>query len=74
MKEIVYVNGGVAILTPFFQYLDAGALFGMPSEVNDIIEPDEEIEGQPCLIITEKKLRHFLRDIMQKHFSQRSLG
>lgn len=45
----------------------------MPSEVNDIIEPDEEIEGQPCLVITEKKLHLFLRDIMQKHFSQQSM-
>lgn len=74
MKEIVYVNGGVVILTPFFRYLDAGARFGMPSEVNNIIEPDEEIEGQPCIIITEKKLRHFLRDIMQKHFFQPSIA
>lgn len=40
MKKIVYVNGGVAIFTPFFRYLDAGARFGMPSDVNDIIEPD----------------------------------
>lgn len=59
MKEKVYVNGGVVILTPFFRYLDAGARFGIPMKVNDIIEPDEEIEGQPCIVITEKKAPSF---------------
>lgn len=68
MKEIVYVNGGIVILTPFFRYLDAGARFGMPSEVNDIIEPDEEIEGQPCLIITEKKAPSFFKGYYAKTF------
>lgn len=68
MKEIVYVNGGVVILTPFFRYLDAGARFGMPSEVNNIIEPDEEIEGQPCIIITEKKAPSFFKGYYAKTF------
>lgn len=68
MKEIVYVNGGVVILTPFFRYLDAGAKFGMPTEVNDIIEPDEEIEGQPCIVITEKKAPSFFKGYYAKTF------
>lgn len=68
MKEIVYVNGGVVIQTPFFRYLDAGAQFGMPSEINDIIEPDEEIEGQPCLIITEEKAPSFFKGYYAKTF------
>lgn len=74
MKEIVYVNGGVVILTPFFRYLDAGAQFGMPSEVNDIIEPDEEIEGQPCLIITEKKAPSFFKGYYAKTFFSTKFG
>ena len=68
MKKIVYVNGGVAILTPFFRYLDAGARFGMPEEPNDIIEPDEEMDGQPCLIITEEKAPTFFKGYYAKTF------
>lgn len=68
MKKIVYVNGGVAILTPFFRYLDAGARFGMPEEPSDIIEPDEEINGQPCIIITEEKAPTFFKGYYAKTF------
>lgn len=68
MKKLVYVNGGVAILTPFFRYLDAGARFGMPEEPSYIIEPDEEMDGQPCIIITEEKAPTFFKGYYAKTF------
>lgn len=68
MKKLVYINGGVAVLTPFFRYLDAGARFGMPSDLNDIIEPDEEMDGQPCIIITEEKAPTFFKGYYAKTF------
>lgn len=68
MKKLVYVNGGVAILTPFFRYLDAGARFGMPNDPSDIIEPDEEINGQPCITITEEKAPTFFKGYYAKTF------
>lgn len=68
MKKIVYVNGGVVILTPFFRYLDAGARFGMPKESSNIIEPDEEIDGEPCIIITEEKAPTIFKGYYAKTF------
>lgn len=53
MNDIVYIDGGVVIETPFFKYKDAGALYGIPSECMDIIIPTDYINGDRCLIITE---------------------
>lgn len=74
MKKLVYVNGGVAILTPFFRYRDAGARFEMPEDPSDIIEPDEEINGRPCIIITEEKAPTLFKEYYAKTFFSTRFG
>ncbi len=68
MNKIVYVNGGILIETPYFRYLNAGCLFDIPPSGADVIEPDNEIEGHPCLIITDKKAPSFFKGYYAKTF------
>lgn len=68
MNKIVYVNGGVTIMTPFFRYLDAGCRFDSPPIGLEIIEPNDEVDGHPCLIITEEKAPSFFNGYYAKTF------
>ena len=36
----IYVNGGIAIMTPFFRYQNAGALWNTPPDGSEQIECD----------------------------------
>ncbi|MDE6445037.1 MAG: hypothetical protein K2K64_11570 [Muribaculaceae bacterium] len=68
MNRKVYVNGGIIIETPNFRYLNAGARYDVPPENAEIIEPDGEINGEPCLIITDKKAPTFFKEYYAKTF------
>ena len=68
MKNIVYVNGGIVIETPYFKYLNAKAKWEIPPDEYEVIEPDNEINGQPCIIITEKKAPTFFKGYYAKTF------
>ena len=50
----IYVKGGIAIMTPFFRYQGGGALYETPPVGCEQIECNDQIEGQPCIIIEEK--------------------
>ena len=59
-KEIndkVYVDGGIAIETPFFKYKNAGARYSTPPDGSEIIVPngDTNIDGDPWLVIKEEE-------------------
>lgn len=66
MNTKVYVDGGIVIKTPFFRYLDAGALFPTPPEGAEIIIPNDEIDGYKCLIITEDSAPSFFKGYYAK--------
>lgn len=53
------------MLTPYFRYMDGGPRFGMLPDKSDIIEPDEEIYGQPFIFISEKRLKLSSKNTIQ---------
>ena len=68
MEKIAYVNGGILVDTPYFRYKGGGAYYELPSDTTDIIEPDEERDGQPYLIITENKAPTIFKKYYAKTF------
>lgn len=64
MNTKVYVDGTIVIKTPFFRYLDAGALYPTPPEGAEIIAPNDKIDR--CLIITEDSAPSFFKQYYAK--------
>ncbi len=64
----IYVNGGVAIMTPFFRHQDGGALYETPPEGCEQIECKDQIEGHPCIIIKEKCAPSIFNEYYAKTF------
>lgn len=56
INDKVFVDGGMAIETPFFKYKKAGARYDIPPEGAEIIVPNGDIyiDGEPWLVIKEK--------------------
>ena len=55
MNDKIYVDGGIVIDTPFFKYKNAGARYDVPPEGAEILLPNSEINGEPCLEIKEEE-------------------
>ncbi|WP_285827822.1 HEPN domain-containing protein [Bacteroides acidifaciens] len=68
MNSKVYVNGGILVLTPYFISPNGGAKYTIPPKGCDIIEPNEEVEGHPCLIITETNSPSFFKEYYARTF------
>lgn len=68
MNTKVYVDGGILIMTPFFKYEDGGALHKIPPQGAEILIPQDKIEGNPCLIITEEKAPSIFKEYYAKTF------
>lgn len=64
----IYINGGVAIMTPFFRHQDAGALYETPPAGCELMECKDQIEGQPCVIIKEDCAPSIFNDYYAKTF------
>lgn len=64
----IYVNGGVAIYTPFFCYKDAGAGYKEPPVGAEIMECDDKIDGCPCIKITAEKVPSIFNEYYAKTF------
>lgn len=64
----IYVNGGIVIDTPFFRYNDAKCLCITPPEGCEQIECNSEINGQPCIIITETSAPSIFNEYYAKTF------
>lgn len=67
-RKKIYVNGGIAIMTPFFRYQNVEALYGTPPEGSEQIECDSQIEGEPCILIEENKAPSIFNDYYAKTF------
>lgn len=64
----IYVKGGIAIYTPFFCYKNAGAGYKEPPAGAEIMECDDEIDGCPCIKITEEKAPSIFNEYYTKTF------
>lgn len=64
----IYVNGGVAIYTPFFCYKNAGACYKEPPVGTEIMECDDEVDGYPCIKITTEKAPSIFNEYYAKTF------
>lgn len=64
----IYVNGGVAIMTPFFKYQDAGTQYDTPPDGSEQIECNSQIEGEPCIIIEEDNAPSIFNSYYAKTF------
>ena len=68
MNTKVYVDGGILIITPFFKYENAIALYKTPPVGAEIFIPQDKIENEPCLIITEEKAPSIFKEYYAKTF------
>ncbi|MDD6472217.1 MAG: hypothetical protein PUF62_04175 [Bacteroidales bacterium] len=68
MNTKVYVEGGILIMTPYFKYKNAGALYAEPPKGSEIITPKQNVEGNPCLVISEEKAPSFFKEYYAKTF------
>lgn len=64
----IYVNGGIAIHTPYFCYRNAGVHYNEPPAGAEILECDEEVDGCPCINITEEKAPSIFNEYYAKTF------
>ncbi|MCM1092706.1 MAG: hypothetical protein NC421_02010 [Lachnospiraceae bacterium] len=67
MNDKVFVNGGVLIMTPFFRHKNGGCRFSHHIS-SEIIEPNGDIDGYPCLIITENAAPTIFKGYFAKTF------
>lgn len=66
MSHIVYVEGHILIKTPYFKYFNAGCYFSEPPQGAEIITPNDEINGEKVLIITDEKAPSFFKEYYAK--------
>lgn len=64
----IYVNGGIAIHTPFFCHRNVGAKYDTPPEGSETIECNDVLDGQPCLSITDEKAPSIFNEYYAKTF------
>lgn len=68
MNDKVYVDGGILIMTPFFKYEGGGVLYKTPPNGAEILIPQDKIENESCLIITEEKAPSIFKKYYAKTF------
>lgn len=49
------MNGGIVIETPFFCHGNVGCLYTTPPEGSEKMECNDEVKGQPSIVVTEEK-------------------
>lgn len=65
MAKKVYVNGSILVKTSDFKYEGAGALYNIP-EGAETIEPNDVIDGLPCLVIDDERPQSMFNEYYAK--------
>ena len=64
----IYVNGGIVVETSFFCHGNVGCLYTTPPEGSEKMECDDEVKGQPCIVVTEEKAPSIFNEYYAKTF------
>ena len=67
-RKKIYVNGGIVIETPFFCHGNVGCLYTTPPEGSEKMECNDEVKGQPSIVVTEEKAPSIFNEYYAKTF------